>query len=371
MPPLTDADHAERRHYLGGTDMAALAGVSRWGTPLTVFAEKRPDIIPPAERTTSAMMAMGHLIEPVVAQIAEESLGVRLDVPRLHRSPWVDGHKTRAIQCRYHPWEGANLDRLLMAREAGAAPSIFEEGWPIVECKWGESRRRWGDMTAERDVHPAAHPPARPPVVPEDYFVQVQHYLHVTGRAYAIVVVLLGYAEARWYRIDPDPGLIDALVARGEQFWTDHVVPGSPPPPDGSPAAESRIRARFPADDGLVRPATPGERELLERYRGEIEARDAAAAEAERIKQLLMTSIGTATKVEAPGVSVSWKQNRDSVKTKWQKVAQELGIALVGAGVDPDAATAIVDRHTTTEPGARPFVVTFSDDEEDSDAPRE
>lgn len=368
MPPLTDADHEERRHYLGGTDMAALAGVSRWASPLTVFGDKRPDVFEPgSRREESTMMALGHLIEPVVADLAESVFGVRLSVPRLHRSPWVPGRSTRTVACRYHAWEGANVDRVVVA-DPSAPETVFTHGWPIVECKWGEARRRWGDMTAARDVHPAEHPPARPPVVPEDYFVQVQHYLHVTGRAYALVAVLLGYADFRWYRVDPDPDLIDALVARGEQFWHDHVIPGVPPPPDGSEASERRLRARFAADAGTVRPATPTEAQLLRTYRRAIEARDTAVGEIERTKQLIMESMGTAARIDGPGASVSWKRGKDRTTTAWEAAATEIGKAAIRAGMDPVDVRAIVDAHTSTGPGTRPFLVTFSDDEEDSDA---
>lgn len=355
MPPLSDLDHEERRHYLGGTDLAAIVGVSRWGSPLTVFADKRPDIWTPAERTTSPMMEMGHLIEPVVATVAGAIPGLAGSVrqPPLRPSRWIVGRKTRAVPCPDHPWEGANVDRIV--------------GPDLLECKWGESRRRWGDMTAARSAPVDDHPPARPPVIPEDYFVQVQHYLHVTGRRQAIVGLLLGYADFRWYRIVPEVDLIAAMVERAAQYWADHIVPGIPPEPDGTPVSEARLRVLYPRDAGTQRPATPGEASLLRDYRRAIELRDTAALTVEAIKQRLMASLGTTTRVDAPGVSVTWKQNRDGKSTKWADVVSAIEAEVARLNLPVDVA-AIVGAHTSPTSGARPFVVTFSDDEEEADA---
>lgn len=348
MPPLDDAQLAERRLYLGGTDMAALAGVSRWGTAVTVFSEKRPDLIPPPARTTSPMMALGHLLEPVVAGLISEAQGLRLTQAPLRRSPWVPDYLTRAIQCRYHPWEGANIDRW--------APGL------IIECKWGEARGRWGDGAVATTPW-ADLVPAQPPTVPEDYYVQVQHYLHVTGRLDAVIGVLLGYADFRLFRIAADPDLQGAIVDVGTQFWHDHVLGGLVPAPDGSAQYEARMRARFPVDDGLQRPATPSEAQALRTLRSVQVDLAAAAKEEARLKQVIMDAMGTTTRIDAPGASVTWKRNKPSVTTvtDWQAVADQVAAAVPSLDVP-----AIVAGHTatTTKDGARPLRITFSDDEE-------
>lgn len=359
MPPLTDDQLAERQHYLGGTDMAALAGVSRWGTAATVFGDKRPDLWAPAARTTSPMMALGNLIEPIVASLVAEATGLTVRQPRRHPSPWVDGRSTTAIQCPYHPWEGANLDRL--ASEEGGYGGL-------IECKWGESRRRWGDMTASLQTPWHDHPAAVPPTIPEDYYVQVQHYLHVTRRSWAIIGLLLGYAEFRFYRVDANYVLHGALVDLGTEFWHTHVLPGLPPAPDGSGAYEARIRAAWPKDDGLQRPATPTEATTLQQLHVVQTDLAAMTKEEARLKQVLMDSMGTTTRIDAPGASVSWKTNRDSASVKWELVARDamrLALPDVEDTAIDNALQPLTRARTITSPGARPFRVTFSDDEEE------
>lgn len=352
MPPLDDAQLTERQHYLGGTDMAALAGVSRWGTPVSVFSDKRPDVLPPPARSTSPMMALGHLLEPVVAGLITEATGLTLRQAPLHLSPWVPPYKTRAIQCPDHPWEGANVDRMT--------------AMGLIECKWGESRRRWGDMTADRSVPWVDHPPAQPPTIPPDYYTQVQHYLHVTRRAWAVVGVLLGYADFRTYTIMADPDLQGALVTMGEQFWRDHALTGLVPAPDGSDQYEARLRARWARDDGQQRPATPAEVTTLQAIRAAQETKEVAAKEEARLRQVLMDSMAGTTRIDGPAVSVTWRQNKPTVTTTtdWPAVVDDV-TALLAPSRQARVGGIVASRTaTTTKDGARPLRITYSDDEE-------
>ena len=353
---LTDDQLAERLHYLGGTDLAALAGVSRWGTPYSVWADKRPDLAGTRERTTSPLMALGSMLEQVVADLAAEALGITFVHPRLRQSPWVEGMTTRAVACRHHRWEGANVDRFGMTPNADV----------VLECKWGEARRRWGDPVDTIGTDLWAMTPVRPPIVPEDYYVQVQHYLHVTGRPIAVMAVLLGYADFRLYRIAPDDGLQGDLVALGRQFWHDHVLPGVAPAVDGSAQAEALLRRLHPTDSGLQRPATPSEAEALATLRTVQEHLAETAKLEAKIKQTIMDSMGATTRIDAPGVSVTWRQNKPTVTTTtdWQAVIDDL-TALVAPSRRAQVGGIVAARTATaTKDGARPLRITYSDDEE-------
>lgn len=377
MAPLSDFELRERRTFLGGTDMTALAGVNRWATPADVFAEKRPDVWPPKERTTNPRMAMGHLIEPIVAGLAADALGLVIRQPSLiSRKVVVDGEgligQTRTRRCKAHPWEGASVDRYADQWETDGLPTAG-----IIECKWGESSSRWSDMLDDRGAPLWAMTPARPPQVPEDYYVQVQHYLHVTGRQWAVLAVLLGYADFRWYRIDPDPDLSPMLIDLARTWWHDHVVPGVPPPPDGSTGYTARLRSHLTVDDGTQRAATLREQEVLREYRAASDDLATAQVRIERARQSLMTSMGSASRIDADGASITWRQNKPSTKIDWQATATALAMQYAGsmAALGHDLGGLPVDTwgdqrlaksaadHTTTSEGARPFRVTFSDEE--------
>ena len=56
---------AERRHSLGGSDMGAVLGLSRWRSPYTVWADKM-GLLPDQE--DSEAMRIGRDLEPYVLQ---------------------------------------------------------------------------------------------------------------------------------------------------------------------------------------------------------------------------------------------------------------------------------------------------------------
>lgn len=297
-----------RRSFLGGTDMAALAGVSRWSTPLSVFEEKRPDLAAQKERQENATMRLGNLLEPVVADLFTAETGIKLR------------RRSRPVRCRDHSWEGGHLDRI-----------ADDAGW-VYEGKWAMSKRDWDSESG--------------PVVPKDYMVQVQWYLHVTGSPYAHLGVLLGYGEFRRYRIDRDEDLIGTLVAIGDAFWHDHVIPGIPPEVDGSEDWARRIRKMHPQDDGSEVVATAYQQNLLEALRYQRERLAEAQLEVDTTEQKIQESMAEATRLVAPQAVVSWKTNKPTVRVDWKAI---------GATLPPE----LIEAHTVTTPGARPFRVQF------------
>lgn len=353
---------AERQHYLGGTDAAALAGVNppRWAQPIDVYLEKR-GLAP--ERSSSGMMGLGTLLEPVVAQLFTEATGLRLRRPG------------KPVRSKRWPWMGGHLDRWA------------EDGLPF-EAKWSMSSAEWGPGlgvgTLEAPVIiPAPGDESYQPRVPLRYAVQVQHYLAVTERPTAYLAVLLGWSDFRWYAIHRDEKMIGTLVQLEERFWHDNVLAGVPPEPDGSESYGRRIRQLYAADDGTEAVATPEQQAMLEQLRQARAALAAAAkAEAEAEQRLQNSMEGTAVLV-APGARVTWKRNRDTTKVDWQAYTTELlkneQFLITGQRALPadwpttkKGATerlrelAVRAGCATIEPGARPFLVKFDSDEEEA-----
>jgi len=353
MPPLTDDELALRAGYLGGTDMAALAGVSTWSRPIDVFYEKRPDLAPPGwgRKPTNAAMSMGHVLEPVVADLFTLATGVRL-----RRLP-------RSLRCKDHPWEGGNLDR------RAACGGVFE-------AKWTTARTGWGPMAPpELELHePYPVPAGELPPVPAAYYVQVQWYMHIARRAHAHLAVLLGYGEFRHYTLARNDDMVEVLVRLGEDFWHGNVVPGVPPPPDGSDSWSAAVRARYPTDSGEELPATPEQWLALQTLRGiRHDAAELSKADAE-ICQRLQDQMRTAAALVGDGVRVSWAQTKPVLKVRWEEMLTDMLRGDYAANGKPwpttkKAAAELVRQFATdqgwatTEPGARPFKVTFSDEE--------
>lgn len=322
---LTQQQLEIRRHFLGGTDMAALAGVSPWARPIDVFYAKRPDLDPipptPEDDSPTPMMAMGTLLEPVVADLFTARTGIRL---RRRSAP---------VRCRDHPWEGGHLDRV------AADGAVFEAKWSMRKDGW-----------SEQDEQPVRVPPG--------YAVQVQWYLHVTRAPHAWLAALLGYADFRVYRIERDEDLIDGLVALGESFWRNNIEPGVLPPPDGSEAYSRAMGRRHPADDGETAVATLAQQEILRALRSCRMHQRQLEEEDRRLCQRLQEQMGPISVLDGPGVKVTWRATHPTPRTDWRAVTDEVRPLLDEASLEQ-----AIDHNTSLPKPQRPFRVTWQEDE--------
>lgn len=345
---LTAEQQALRRTYLGGTDVAALAGLNPpgWAQPIDVFADKRPDVIAPRERPAGAMQNLGNLLEDAVAQVFSAASGQPVRVLPGARTP-AGARPTRHPRYRHH---GGNLDRMTQ---------VADGRWVPLECKTSQRHQdEWGptDATGTAVVAPAR------------YLVQLQWYLHVAGRQEGYLAVLLGFGRFEWYRVPRDQALIDGLVELAEGFWREHVLPGVPPPPDGSDTYDSVLRRRYRASDGTEAVATPYQQGLILQYRAARDQADAASQALALAQQQLMASMGTTERLIAPGAVITWRSTRPRTSVDWEAVAWDgwySQAAEYATGDDEqvvmaaEAVAAAVDDHTTTSDGTRPFSAKF------------
>lgn len=183
--------HQRRRKCIGGSDAAAVLGLSPWRTPNDVWLDKIGVVSPPIE---NEWVRWGKLLEPVI--MAEYTL--RTGYTLLPRQWKI--HKT-------YPFIGANLDAQIKGAERG------------VEVKTSISSTNWGPDGSDE--------------IPLYYLAQVHHYLMVTGWKRWTVVALIGGSMFRTYEIEKDPEAEAMLLEEEVGFWTKHVLPRRPPPPDG------------------------------------------------------------------------------------------------------------------------------------------
>lgn len=199
-----------RRHGLGSSDAAAVAGLNPWQGPLTVYLDKL-GLAP--ERPDTPATRLGRMLETVVADL------------------WAEDHsatirrRLAILQHPVHDWMLANLDREVRT----------PDGWIPLEIK----------TTGAHNAH------AWRDGVPEPVQVQVIHQLAVTGAPYAYIACLIGGRDTAYCRLDRDAGAIRALMTIEERFWTEHVVAQQPPPMDVARPreAEALLAALYPVSD--------------------------------------------------------------------------------------------------------------------------
>lgn len=185
---------------IGGSDVAAIAGLSPWKSPLALYMEKAKEVVD--EDFSTARMRWGQRLEGAICEGFSEEAGIPVfEAPVMLRS-------------REHAFMLANVDRF-----AGSPADVAG----VVEAKTSAHKDQWEDG------------------VPVNYELQVQHYLAVTGLPTFWLAVLLFGSELRWWQIERDDQLIADIVAIEDEFWN-RVIERRPPLPDGHPATTDALR---------------------------------------------------------------------------------------------------------------------------------
>jgi putative phage-type endonuclease len=204
---LTPKQISERRGYIGSTDSAAILGLSRYSTPLHVWAVKTGQII---EEDISGKLPvrLGHKLEQAVAELFSEETG-----KKLHRV-------NETIYHPKYPFLAANVDRRVVGEKAA------------VEIKNVGAFRRddWRDGQA-----------------PAEYICQVMHQLAITGWERGYLVALIGNTDFEIRTIERDEAALADLVKREVSFWNDFVIPNVMP--TISRGDKDTLSALFPVAD--------------------------------------------------------------------------------------------------------------------------
>ena len=187
--PKTRAEWLKLRQIgIGGSDVAALLGLSKWRTPLDVYNSK----VEEPEETDNASMEWGRRLEPVIREKYAEAVGMEVSIPGV------------MYQHPEHDFMIADVD------------GIREDG-RIVEIKTARTQQGWGEEGTDE--------------IPDYYKTQVQHYMTVLGASSCDVAVLIGASDFRIYTVESDPELEALLIEAEADFWHNHVEPLLPPPP--------------------------------------------------------------------------------------------------------------------------------------------
>lgn len=177
---------ADRKTGIGGSDIAAIMGLSKWRTPMDVYLDKRGESAPQDE---SEAMHWGNVHEAAIRGHYEAVTGRTVIVPGMIR-----GEASYQI---------ANVD------------GLTNDG-RVLEIKTARYPDGWGEPGTDQ--------------VPVAYLLQVQWYMLVTGTRVADVAVLIGGNEFRLYEVPADPELQEMMETAADDFWQ-CVVNGTPPAP--------------------------------------------------------------------------------------------------------------------------------------------
>jgi putative phage-type endonuclease len=255
-----------RRKGIGGSDAAAIAGLSKYKSPVAVYLEKTGQI-EPEEAGEAAYF--GNKLEALVAE--EFSLRTGLKVRR----------RNALLQHLEHAFMLANIDREVVGQKVG------------LECKTASAylKELWEGEE-----------------VPMQYLLQCQHYMAVTGYKAWYIAVLIGGNTFVHKRIERDEELIAQLIDIEKDFWENHVLAGVPPMLDGSEASGELLKKMHPMAEEGTETELPSEAdELLEQLNTAKEEAKAADERVSEIENRLKAMLGNHEIGLSRYYQVTWK----------------------------------------------------------------
>lgn len=263
---LTEEQRKERKTGIGGSDVAAILGISRFKTAFDVWLrltgreeeqENKIDF-------KKLYLYLGNKDEATVAELYEIATGKKLR------------KINKTLRDNKQPWLIGNIDRKIIGEDK------------ILECKTAhEYAEGWGKSGTDH--------------IPDEYIVQVQHYLALTGYKEADLAALFGRRDFRIYHLKKDDSVIDWMHEKVNYFWHEHVLTDMPP----EPVTYKDSLKQWPEDKGNYLEAKDEQIELIKKYKE-------LTRLTEKTKVDIIKEIG-----EAPGIIcnkkklVTWKTNKN------------------------------------------------------------
>jgi len=173
----------DRTKYLGGSDVAAILGISPWKTPLDVYLDKIQPRKEEADMGRLKVLNRGKRMEPYVIDLLAEETGLEI-VRRGER--YLD----------------PELNFIAAEIDAEAATGENVEIKTVSPFK----AKEWGEEQSDE--------------IPLHYAAQAMHGMMVTSREVCIFGVLIGGDDFRVYRIERDDVTIDAIRQKEIEFWS-------------------------------------------------------------------------------------------------------------------------------------------------------
>ena len=193
-----------------GSDVSVIAGVNPFRSIFQLWLEKTGQIEP--EETENENTHFGNVLEPVVKREFSKRTGLKVRAKRA------------LLQSEEYPFMLADLDGV-----------IYENGkMNLFEAKTASAYKQeiW-----EKGI-------------PEEYVLQVQHYMAVTGAEKTYLAALVGGNRFYWKVVRRDEQKIAEIIALEKAFWEENVLAGKEPVPDGSGATTDFLNEKYSSSNG-------------------------------------------------------------------------------------------------------------------------
>lgn len=195
---LSNADEITKDQWLeirmmglGGSDVGAIFGLSKYKTPFAVYQDKIGAGQPVEDNLA---MNLGRKLEQTVADLFCETTGMQVA-----HYPYMLSHKQ-------YPHMMANLDRLVLDDDGNVVAGL--------ECKTALSiggAAQWAEDA-----------------VPYSYLLQCYHYMIVTGLKRWYIAAITAGPKFVYHEIVLDEDIVTSIVEKELEFWQ-RVIKHDPP----------------------------------------------------------------------------------------------------------------------------------------------
>ncbi|MCM1525451.1 MAG: YqaJ viral recombinase family protein [Ruminococcus sp.] len=266
-----------RRKGIGGSDASVVCGINKYKSPVELWLEKTGQL-PYSEAGEAAYW--GTQLEALVRTEFTKRTGIAVNTVN------------QILQHEEYPFMLANLDGTCKHPNYGTC---------IFEAKTASAYKvsEWDNK------------------IPDEYMLQIQHYMAVTGYAGAYIAVLIGGNSFKWKFIERDEEIISLLTELEKDFW-EHVQKEIPPALDGSEASEKFLSEHFPNSIPKSEIELPETAEnLISEYNSACELLEEITEQKQKAENLLKEMLGENEVGIFRNNVITWKSmSRESLDSK-------------------------------------------------------
>lgn len=198
----------ERRKGIGGSDVAAILGESKYSSPLQIYKAKVDNIY--NDVSDKVFVRKGKDLEGFVRNMH--------CVPYFKERGYDVVHPQHMFVNPDFPWLRANLDGLAIPCENEFGFRESYENNIVIEIKWVSE---WAEDAWCNDLYDN---------VPAHYYMQVQTYMAVTGAKKAIVFALFDSSwEVKTFEVKRNEAIIARILQETEKFYKHNMLMKIPP----------------------------------------------------------------------------------------------------------------------------------------------
>lgn len=260
-----------RKHGIGGSDASAVCGLNRWRGPLDVYLDK---VSKATEQADNEAMYWGRVMEPVLREEFAKRTGLKTEA-----MPYLFSFKE-------YPFMLADIDGIV--REEDGSVSLLE-----LKTANGFAASDWENG------------------LPQEYYIQIQHYLAVCDLQKAYVAVLLGGNHFQYEEIPRDEETIRMIIAMEQNFWNNNILGMTPPAADAT--SGKALDGLYPESNGtsVILPSEADElvSQLEDIKKWEPRIKEEKAKLENQLKALMKDAECAKTPA---GYSIRWKSSTSS-----------------------------------------------------------